>query len=191
MQSVEHTGQTTVPGIGWPLQAPDWLIPRWMMRFGCNLQYCLRTHKADLLLDTWHFPICHHCHSLPVHQIPKTFISVLVTWLLHRPAHVFPSCFQLQYARVSPAEYNPSTQSLPDCRCCYVSPLERGRREIYWRLWNRLKRGQIEGKGQGLWLICCRLQLFILWYVHCHHNKSRRYCTTHNCCLYRVRVPST
>lgn len=24
-------GRFTVPGIGWPSQAPDWLIPHWMM----------------------------------------------------------------------------------------------------------------------------------------------------------------
>lgn len=40
-------GWFTVPGIGWPLQAPDWPIPRWMMWSGCNLQCCLRKRNAD------------------------------------------------------------------------------------------------------------------------------------------------
>lgn len=47
------TGWFTVPGIGWLSQAPDWLIPRWMMQSGCNLRCCLRKQGGDGLL------ICH------------------------------------------------------------------------------------------------------------------------------------
>ena len=38
-------GRFGIPGIGWPLQAPDWLTPHWMMQFGYNLQCCLRKQR--------------------------------------------------------------------------------------------------------------------------------------------------
>lgn len=37
----------SVPGIGWPSQAPDWPTPRWMTLSGCSLRCCLRKRRAD------------------------------------------------------------------------------------------------------------------------------------------------
>lgn len=75
------TGGFSVPGIGWPSRAPDWLIPRWMMRSGCNLRYCLRTQSA-YLLSGWN--ATQHAltaiKSLNYLQKAHTFLSCIMNW---------------------------------------------------------------------------------------------------------------